>query len=357
MRQSESDSENTRRVAAPEVLQIQCMGPKKKGLLGKIFTYLIVLIFIVSIVANFYMAALLKARFTSPFHAQVYQEGDEGQIVAVYEIAGTIGDDTAAQFSAFYRFVRDTPEIKAVVLRVNSPGGTIAASDRIYQLIGKMRTDLDRPVVVSQGAVAASGGYYISVPAQRIFAEKTTITGSIGVIAMYPAFKGMADKIGVEIITVRSRQAYRWKARPDGYERPEPRIMAEIQEMMDEFHADFTEVVKTSRPDIVETTEQVTITNATGQQQQIEEVAPYNGRIYRGPEAKARKMVDEIGTIEDAIDYAARAAQLKSPHVVRYRPFRSILAQMGLPVGEIQAGAKALENLTSPRILMLWKLD
>ncbi len=357
MRQSESEPENTRQVAAPDVLQIQCLGPKKKGILAKIFTYLIVLVFVVSILANIYMGALLKARFTSPFHAQVYREGDEAQVVAVYEIAGTIGDNTAARFSAFYRFVRDTPGIKAVVLRVNSPGGTIAASDRIYRLIGKMRTDLGRTVVVSQGGVAASGGYYISVPAQRIFAEKTTITGSIGVIAMYPALKGMADKIGVELITVRSRQAYRWKARPDGYDKPNARVMAEIQEMMDAFHADFTEVVKTSRPDIVETTEQVTVTTATGQQETIQEVAPYNGRIYRGPEAKARKMVDEIGTLEDAIDDAAQAADLKTPHVVRYRPFRSILAELGLPVGEIQAGAKALENLTSPRILMLWKLD
>ncbi|MFW5840438.1 MAG: S49 family peptidase [Planctomycetota bacterium] len=360
MSESEEKSpKNVRLVSAPEVLQIECVGPreKKKSLVAKVFTYLLVVIFISSIVANFYMAMLLQTRFTTQFAGEVIEEGTDESVVAVYEISGTIGPEASAQFGRFYRFLRDNENIKAVVLRVNSPGGTIPDSDRIYYMVRDIQEKLKRTVVVSQGNVAASGGYYVSAPAERIFAERSTITGSIGVIAIYPAFRGLTDKLGVEIITIRARQAYRWKARPEGVDMPDDRVLADLQVMMDRFHTQFTEVVKTHRPDIVETSKTVEITNAVGEKETIKEVNPYNGTIYRGTEALELKLIDEIGSLEDAVSYAAESAGVKSPKVIRYYRPPTLMEALGLPVTQISTGIQALENLTAPRILMMWKVD
>lgn len=172
--------------AAPPMPQPWWMQPppQKKCFGRRLLSWLGVVLFFGSILLNLVLLAAVSMSQSGGLQSVTVSEGASNQIVAVYTVEGTIGEETAAEFRRFHRQVQTDADIKAVVLRVNSPGGTVAASDEIYQMVKEIQDTIKKPVVVSMGGVAASGGYYISAPARTIVAEPTTITGSIGVIAV-----------------------------------------------------------------------------------------------------------------------------------------------------------------------------
>jgi len=216
----------------------------------------------------------------------------EGSIVNGKSGDGTIG---GASLSETIRKARKDSTIKAIVLRVNSPGGSGLASDVIWREV-KLATEV-KPVVVSMGNVAASGGYYISAPATKIYADPTTITGSIGVFGIIPNMKGFFnDKLG---ITFDGTKTHRFADMMTVTRPLDPEEKHIIQGYIDEFYDGFKQRVAEGRNMTVE---------------QVDSVG--QGRVWTGVEAKRIGLVDELGGLEDAIAAAAELAGLEDHRTV-----------------------------------------
>ena len=187
--------------------------------------------------------------------------------------------------------------MKAVVLRVNSPGGSAYASEQIWRAVTQLKAK--KPIVVSMGGYAASGGYYISCAANYIYSEPTTITGSIGIYGMFPDFSGLlTDKLGVKFDEVKTNKyaAFGTIARPFNAEE-----MALLDQHIGRGYELFRKRVADGRKQSVE---------------QIEEIA--QGRVWLGNDALKIKLVDAIGSLDDAVKKAAELAKLKEYHTESY---------------------------------------
>ena len=210
----------------------------------------------------------------------------EGGISSGKSTDGTIG---STSLSETIREAREDSTIKAVVLRVNSPGGSGLASETIWREV--RLTAAVKPVVVSMGDVAASGGYYIAAPATKIYAEPTTITGSIGVFGMIPNMKGFFNnKLGITFDGVKTHKY----ADMMTVSRPLTEVeKGKVQGYIDDFYSGFTQRVAEGR--------KLTVA-------QVDSIG--QGRVWTGADAKARGLVDELGGLEDAITAAAELADL-----------------------------------------------
>ncbi len=341
--------------------------PQKKsgGILKKFFISLLGLVFLVSIVMNVYLAAIIAQTYAGPLETVVLKDGTPEQTVAVYRVRGIIHAGSAAEFRRFFRTVEKNENIKAVVLRVESPGGTIGASDQIGEMVRRIRQS-GRKVVVSMGSVAASGGYYISAPADYIMAESSTITGSIGVIAEWFVLKGTLDKIGAEPVVMKSSDASRWKDAMSMVHKPDELQRQHIQEILDASQAQFEKFVREGRGDRLEPNEvTLTWTDAeTGKQRTRKETEPFNGKVYRTAEAIRLGLVDATGYEPDAIEKAAELAGLAEPRVVEYRMRQGVMGALLFgPQGkapsppDLSISPETLDRFRSPRLLMLWRAE
>jgi len=209
----------------------------------------------------------------------------QGSIVSGEGSSGQIGGDSLARQLRELRLDKD---IKAVVLRVNSPGGSALASDIIQREVRLLQKE--KPVVISMGDVAASGGYWISTYSNKIFAESNTITGSIGVIGINFNYQKLANKNGITWDVVKTSKL----AGGNTITRPRtPQELAISQQMVDDVYDNFLNKVSESRK---------------LPKQKVAEIA--QGRVWSGIDAKKIGLVDDIGGLNDAIDYAAQTAKL-----------------------------------------------
>jgi protease-4 len=216
-----------------------------------------------------------------------------GERVGVLEVIGVIANiqPTIDELAKF----RDDGSIKAVVIRIDSPGGGVSPSQELYQEI--KRTVREKPVVVSMGSVAASGGYYIACAAQKIYANPGSITGSIGVILQFTNFEELMKKIGFRMEVVKSGR-YKDVGNPGREMTADEK--AYLQEMVNNVHQQFVRDVARGRRMKVE---------------KVQEVA--DGRIFTGEQAMELGLVDELGNLKDAINAAAKMAAIEGePRVV-----------------------------------------
>ncbi|MBQ3767695.1 MAG: signal peptide peptidase SppA [Prevotella sp.] len=234
---------------------------------------------------------------------------NEGEQIAVYYAYGEIVDsETGSVMDTEHNIVANTvckdleklmndDDVKAVVLRVNSPGGSAYASEQIWRAVTNLKAK--KPVVVSMGGYAASGGYYISCAANYIVSEPTTITGSIGIFGMFPDFSGLlTDKLGVKFDEVKTNKhaAFGTVARPFNAEE-----MALLEQYIGRGYNLFRKRVADGRQQSIE---------------QIEEIA--QGRVWLGNDALKIKLVDEIGGLDKAIAKAASLAKVSQYHATSY---------------------------------------
>ena len=213
----------------------------------------------------------------------------EGEIAGGDLPPGKVGGESTAYL---LRKARDDDNVKAIVLRVNSPGGEVFASEQIRREVAALK-DAGKPVVVSMGDVAASGGYWISMNADRIYADPSTITGSIGIFGLFPTANRALDKIGVHTDGVGTT---RYAGAFDVTRPLDPGVATVVQSVIDKGYRDFTGKVAKARGRSVE---------------QIDEVA--RGRVWSGEQAKARGLVDAFGGLEVAVADAAARAKLGKP--------------------------------------------
>ncbi len=221
--------------------------------------------------------------------------------IALVRIEGVImdADEPVEQLRTF----AENPAIKAILIRIDSPGGAVVPSQEIYDEVKKIRAEGKQKVVVSMGTVAASGGYYIASASDKIVANPGTLTGSIGVIMELPNFEGLMKKIGVEATVIKSG-AHKDLASPFRAMGQEERQI--LQRVMDDVHDQFIQAVSDGRG-----LEKAAV------------VAMADGQVFTGRQAKEKGLVDELGSFEDAIKLTGELAGIVGrPSVVEpKRPF------------------------------------
>jgi protease IV len=194
------------------------------------------------------------------------------------------------------------PQVKAVVLRVNSPGGTVTTSDAMYELLMRFRAKTKKPVIASLQEVAASGGYYVACASDRIMAQPTTVVGSIGVIFNTFNFTGTMNKIGASSVAIKSGPL---KDMGSPFKPITDEERAVMQGMVDDYYARFVHVVTKHRK--IDATKQRTITD---------------GRVFSGDRAQQLGLVDDLGLLEDALATARKMANAPRAKPIMYkRPF------------------------------------
>ncbi|MDF1662613.1 MAG: signal peptide peptidase SppA [Planctomycetota bacterium] len=227
--------------------------------------------------------------------------------------------------------------IKAIVLRVDSPGGGVTASDQIYDAILKYKKATNKPVIVSMGGICASGGYYVSAPADWIFAEPTTITGSIGVIMQGMNFSKLFDKYGIQDVSITSGPN---KALLNSSAPIDEQHLKILQTTVDSMYGRFVEIV------------------ATGRKLSKEEIKAKNiadGRVFTADQALELKLVDQVGYLEAALEEAKKRAGDSGGQVFEYVSQPTFLDLFQAKAGvNVQVGPKEL-SVQGPRYLYLWK--
>ncbi|OLC11966.1 MAG: hypothetical protein AUH29_17760 [Candidatus Rokubacteria bacterium 13_1_40CM_69_27] len=258
--------------------------------------------------------------------------GGFGARVAIVELEGIIVD--VEELLKDLKGHRDNPLVRAVVIRINSPGGIVGPTQELHDAIRRVR-QAGKPVVASLGAVAASGGYYVAVAADQIYANPGTLTGSIGVIMQMANLENLMKKVGVDYVVVKAGHFKDMGNIARSMTAEERRV---LQALLDDVHAQFitavTEGRKLDRARVVQFAD---------------------GRIFSGAQAKALSMVDELGGLEDAVNRAAKLAGLDiPPRVIPARRRLSILDllrnQLGLMGG--RALAPVLPVFKTPLYLM-----
>ncbi|MEX0655473.1 MAG: signal peptide peptidase SppA [Phycisphaeraceae bacterium] len=287
------DASSTPPSPPPNYVPMQ-MAPAKRGVLGKVGTSLLATVVLVSLLANVYLGMIVAAYTSGGPRESEYEAGESGPRIVVLPIEEMVTDST-------YEFVRqslrslekDTPA--AVVLRIDCPGGTVAASDRVWHELTQFKEKTGIPIVASFGSVAASGGYYIAAPADTIFAEPTTITGSIGVIVMGFTVEELLEKIGVtpEVVTsagsTKKDELLPMRAWTDA----ERDALRETR--LDPAYERFVHVVHQGRSHVLN-------------EEEVRERA--TGEVFAAQQAKDLNLVDDIGYLGDAIAFAKTSAGL-----------------------------------------------
>ena len=239
-----------------------------------------------------------------------------GPRVAIVELEGVIieVDDLVRELKAH----RENPSIKAVVMRINSPGGVVAPTQELHDAVLRLR-QAGKPVVASLGAVAASGGYYVAVACSEIYANPGTLTGSIGVIMQLANFEQLMKKVGVDYVVVKAGQFKDIGNVSRAMTPDERRVM---QALLDDVHGQFIAAV------------------ATGRKLPREDVVRFaDGRIFSGTQAKELRMVDTLGGLEEAVLASARLAGIPSPpSVIQPRRRFSIMELLRSQFGGTAAG-------------------
>lgn len=241
--------------------------------------------------------------------------GDRDTRIAVVFAEGEIRDGrnengfiSGDRYTNILKKLKQDDKVKAIVLRVNSPGGSVISSDQIWQEIEDIQAK-GKPVIVSMGDVAASGGYYISCGSDKIFCEPSTLTGSIGVFMMYPVTRSlMEDKLLIHYDTVSTSK---YSTRLNSLYKPDAEESKTMQYIVDNYYDTFLSRVSEGRQMSKEA---------------VHEIA--QGRIWTGPKAIELGLADEIGTLDDAIDEAARMADVTNYRIYQYPEIKNQWEQL-----------------------------
>lgn len=252
-----------------------------------------------------------------------------GDKIAVVELKGVIisSEETVRQLKKY----RQDKSIRGILFRVDSPGGGVVASQEIFEEVKKAR-DHGKPIVVSMGSLAASGGYYVSCPASKIVANPGTLTGSIGVISQFMRYDSLLGKIGVSVNTIKSG---RLKDAGSPFRAMTGADREYFQQLMNDVHQQFIYAVEKER------------------KLSHDSVLSFaDGRVFTGEQAFGLGLVDTIGTYEDAIKITARLAGIKGdPSIVKERKRRLSLLDLVFSESKIDEFFGLKEKLLDQPIL------
>ena len=269
-----------------------------------------------------------RARSVGPRLEEVMTEdNDAADKIAVVEIAGIITSRLMDQggysmvdiIKAQLKRAEDDHKVKAVILKVDSPGGEVLASDEIYRAIDDFQGHARKPVVGSMGNLAASGGYYVSAPCQWIVANDLTITGSIGVILHSWNYRGLMNKVGLRPETYKSGK---FKDMLSGERNPEevpPEEHEMVQTLIDETYGKFKSVVAKGRQEAHQKNKENKDKKDQGRALSPDWADYADGRVLSGTRAFELGFVDQLGNFEDAVKRAKRIAAISDANLVEYQ--------------------------------------
>jgi protease IV len=253
-----------------------------------------------------------------------------GSRIALIPVEGVIGGEMAKTVNRYLKQYGDDDRVKAIILRVDSPGGGVSDSQEIYREVKRVKEERKKKVVVSMGSVAASGGYYISCPADYIFANPGTITGSIGVIAEWLNYKELAEWAKVKPVVFKTGE---FKDTGSGTRELSERERQYFQGLINQMYGQFVSAVADGRKG--RGTEGQELTDP-------EKVKPLaDGRVFTGQTAKENGLVDELGSYEDALKYTAKLIGMKGePQIITPPKERE-----GFTLLDLLLGATPLKNV------------
>jgi protease IV len=290
------------------------------------------------------LAGLIIAVFRGQgfsLYEEVVIESPAKEKIALVKVDGILYEEQAQNVQQQLKAARQDNQVKAVIVQINSPGGTITASDQIHYEISKFRKNKSSiPVIAFMQGTAASGGYYSAVACEKIIAEPTTITGSIGVISEYFVFQDLLEeKLGIQPVVIKSGQKKDW---PSSYRKPTDTELQYIQDrLIAPAIAQFKKVVSDGRKHVLTP-------------EDVNNLA--DGGIFDATEAVKVKLIDQTGYLDDAVKLVKSMAGLKDAQVVQYRKpfsFSDILSirTQNLPV----FNRATLYELGKPELLYLWR--
>ncbi len=302
---------------------------KRAGVVSRVFGGLIGSVLLISIGMNIYFSIWFASIMAGPTES-AYMEGDVDSRIVVIPIKGMIDSSTADFVHKVFKALRDDLP-KAIVLRVDSGGGSVGASDRIWYEITQFKNETQVPVVASFGSVAASGGYYVAVPADYIMAEPTTITGSIGVIVEAFTVQELLNKIGVTPEIVIATEATKkdifspWRSWTEDDRQA-------LRSILDSAYDRFVDIVAKGRSDL--------------DLDSVKRLA--TGEVYTAREAKENKLIDGNGYLDAAIDKAKELAGI----AVKVQPMVTVMSpphNLGL-LGSLSTATPNPNSITGRRI-------
>lgn len=326
--------------------------PFKKPSVSAVWAFLLLLTFGVSAVCGIYLTvkpvSACKPSATDKkgesFSAAFASNAKKKTGVAWIKIRGVIAqDNNTSPFSrpsgasVIAKKIREAGEdknVKAIVLDINSPGGTVASVQNIYSEI--LRAKKNKKVVALFRDVAASGGFYVAMAADKIVAEPGTITGSVGVIMQTGNVEGLFEKIGVKVTPITSGK---YKDMGSAYRPMTDAEKAILQDMVDDTYGQFLAAVKAGRPNV-----------------KPEDMTEYtDGRIFTGQRAFNLGFIDKLGGEEEALQLAGELAGLKDPQIINQRPenLRELIFSFGSSM-ESKTLAQQLQTLATPSVAYLW---
>ena len=325
--------------------------PRGSGFVRTIFMTLAGAIFSISLMLNLYLllfAGLVGGGSSS--RTNVVMEGDPKERVAVVALKGLIMDEAFERFDHLLTQVQKDKAVKAVVIEIDSPGGTVSASDLIYNRIIRFKVDRPGlPVVVSMGSLATSGGYYAACASDYIVAQRSTLTGNIGVLMPQYNLSGLMQTIGVTETTIQSTGA-RFKNAGSMF-RPVDAVETKyFQDLIDQAFVQFKAVVRDGRSGKLT--------------KPMDEIA--NGKVYSAQDAVKLGLVDKVGYLEDAINQAATIAGMSKPNAIRYQQtptLRDVLMGAESKLNAPEAGMtlhispQMMDEFTRPRLMYLWRAN
>jgi protease-4 len=285
---------------------------------------------------------------------EVIEEGNMTERIAVLDLNGTIqdtGEESPLFSTAGYHHrtfmknlnqAKEDQTVKGIIIKVNTPGGGVVESAEIHDKIVEIQKEKHIPVYISMGSMAASGGYYISAPADKIFASPETLTGSLGVIMQGVNLTGLAEKYGVKFDTIKSGEHKDIMSPYREMTEDERNI---LQEMINSSYAGFVKVIADGRG----------IPEA-----EVRTIA--DGRVYDGRQAKNLNLIDDFGYFEDVVDTMKKDKKLKDAQVFQYSSnggFGSLFSMsarnlLGQDDMELAGILKLLSQQNSPRLMYLY---
>ena len=297
--------------------------------------FVFAVVFIIGLVAG----ATAGSGDEGPVLARTVHDGKSATIVQL-DVTGIIDGGTAEYVHAAVDRILRNDDVRAVVPRVDSPGGGATASDEIWHQIDRLKT-AGLPVVASYGGMAASGGYYISCGADHILAQPTTVTGSIGVIASILTMEGLMDLIGVTPVTMVASGSPRKSVANDVYRDWTPRDKAAVGTILDAMYEEFADRVRSGRAHVI------------GDDSTLDSIA--DGSIYTARAALENGLIDGIGYLDDAITAAKTRGSLGEiePTIIRYSRKEPMLGLFGLSSGTPADVRRLIDELAMPRLMFL----